>query len=101
MCTENFVPTHKVQNMVIEKVILGVPETVSDPLSGSGADSVFKRGGASFSQHPPEDLPYGKKEAARGNLENSKAGGYQIQIHIFSSKFSRKTMFFRIILLLK
>ena len=46
MCAENFVPTHKVGNMVMEKVILGVPETVFDPLSGSRVDSVFKRGGA-------------------------------------------------------
>ena len=47
MCAENFVPTHKVQNMVMEKVILRVPESFFDPLSGSGADARIERGGAS------------------------------------------------------
>ena len=46
MCTENFVPTHKVGNMVMEKVILGVPETVFVPLSGSGAKAKISEGGA-------------------------------------------------------
>ena len=47
MSVKNCVPTHKVGNMVMEKVILGVPETVFDPLSGSGADARIERGGAS------------------------------------------------------
>ena len=45
MSAENFVPTHKVGNMIMEKVILGVPETVFVPLSGSCNIDVFKRGG--------------------------------------------------------
>ena len=52
MFAENFVPTHKVGNMVMEKVILGVPETVSDPLSGSGADTGIERGGCELKWGP-------------------------------------------------
>ena len=47
MRAENFVPTHKVRNMVMEKVVLRIPECFFDPLSGSGAKAQIERGGAS------------------------------------------------------
>ena len=40
------------------------------------------------------NFPYGRKEAAPRNLEDSRAGGVCFQIPIFSSKFSRNNKVF-------
>ena len=46
MSAKNCVPTHKVQSMVMEKVILRVPESFFVPLSGSGAKAKIGEGGS-------------------------------------------------------
>ena len=52
-CANNCVPTHKVQNMVMEKVILRVPESFFVPLSGSGAKAKIRRGGLQLKNSTP------------------------------------------------